>query len=212
MNTDKRIETIRNKWCDRFDEEPDSWITVNGNHIPLDEDKNPIGGQQKAIGGEERATTEKKKKAKRKGAREKRAEKFERQYDLSKVSSEDMESVAKKMKEIAEDYDFFAIRSVEPEYAETLRASRVWDDGTPTSTKLKGVSGVWIGDSAYGVYFDKLEKVTNDLKKAYERSKPYQFDGRKPFIVYGNLSDGGDDIGEIVISDPHILDLSEFIH
>jgi len=35
----------------RFDAEPDSWITVHGNHIPLDEDKNPIGGQQKALGG-----------------------------------------------------------------------------------------------------------------------------------------------------------------
>ena len=34
----------------RMDAEPDSWITVNGNHIPLDKDKNPIGGQQKALG------------------------------------------------------------------------------------------------------------------------------------------------------------------
>ena len=36
----------------RFDEEPDSWITVNGSHIPIDEDGNPIGGQQKALGAQ----------------------------------------------------------------------------------------------------------------------------------------------------------------
>lgn len=36
----------------RVDDEPDSWITVKGNHIPLDEDKNPIGGQMKAVGGD----------------------------------------------------------------------------------------------------------------------------------------------------------------
>lgn len=34
----------------RFDEEPDSWITVNGNHIPLNEEGEAIGGQQKALG------------------------------------------------------------------------------------------------------------------------------------------------------------------
>ena len=36
----------------RFDEEPKSWITVNGNHIPLDEEGKPIGGQAKAFGEE----------------------------------------------------------------------------------------------------------------------------------------------------------------
>lgn len=36
----------------RMDAEPDSWITVNGNHIPLDEEKKPIGGQLKAFGEE----------------------------------------------------------------------------------------------------------------------------------------------------------------
>ena len=32
------------------DEEPHDWITVNGHHIPVDENNNPIGGQKKAIG------------------------------------------------------------------------------------------------------------------------------------------------------------------
>ena len=44
------VERIRKRWQARFDEEPDSWVTVNGNHIPLDEDKDPIGGQLKAFG------------------------------------------------------------------------------------------------------------------------------------------------------------------
>jgi len=36
--------------AERFDEEPSSWITVNGNHIPLDEEQKPIGGQMKSFG------------------------------------------------------------------------------------------------------------------------------------------------------------------
>lgn len=37
--------------------EPDSWITVKGNHIPVDENKKPIGGQLKALGeGSEKET------------------------------------------------------------------------------------------------------------------------------------------------------------
>lgn len=47
-------------WCNREDdEEPASWITLNGNHIPLDSDKNPIGGQPKAYGGGASATKRK---------------------------------------------------------------------------------------------------------------------------------------------------------
>lgn len=36
----------------RFDakEEPAAWITVNGNHIPVNEEGNPVGGQKKALG------------------------------------------------------------------------------------------------------------------------------------------------------------------
>lgn len=50
MNIFANIERIRKNWQARFDEEPDSWITVNGNHIPLNEEKQPIGGQTKALG------------------------------------------------------------------------------------------------------------------------------------------------------------------
>ena len=33
-----------------LDEEPDDWVTINGNHIPLDENGKAIGGQPKALG------------------------------------------------------------------------------------------------------------------------------------------------------------------
>ena len=57
MNIYQKIERIRNNWRTRLDaQEPDDWITVNGNHIPLDEDKNPIGGQMKAFGNAETIT------------------------------------------------------------------------------------------------------------------------------------------------------------
>ena len=51
--TRKAIKAYRARRAIRLDEEPASWVTINGNHIPLDEDKNPIGGQLKAIGGKE---------------------------------------------------------------------------------------------------------------------------------------------------------------
>ena len=35
---------------DAFETEPDGWITENGNHIPVDKEGNPIGGQVKALG------------------------------------------------------------------------------------------------------------------------------------------------------------------
>lgn len=43
MKANKQIETIRNKWHARFDEELEDWITINGTHIPLDEEGHATG-------------------------------------------------------------------------------------------------------------------------------------------------------------------------
>ena len=55
------VDAYRERRQKRLDakKEPSAWITVNGNHIPVDEDGNPVGGQEKAIGkGEEPKTRE----------------------------------------------------------------------------------------------------------------------------------------------------------
>lgn len=43
MRINKQVESIRIKWTSRFDEEPSDWITVNGTHIPLDDDGKMYG-------------------------------------------------------------------------------------------------------------------------------------------------------------------------
>ena len=48
-NERKRTVARRNKRSN-FDEEPKAWITVNGNHIPVDENGKAIGGNPKALG------------------------------------------------------------------------------------------------------------------------------------------------------------------
>ena len=56
MDAVERYKRRRAKRLDdrgiRLDAEPEQWITVNGNHIPLDKKGRPVGGQKKAIGGE----------------------------------------------------------------------------------------------------------------------------------------------------------------
>lgn len=44
------IEAFRKRRQDRLDAREVQWITVRGNHIPVDEDGNPIGGQEKVFG------------------------------------------------------------------------------------------------------------------------------------------------------------------
>ena len=47
----KAVEKFKERRQKRLDDkEPDDWITVNGNHIPIDDEGNPIGGQMKAFG------------------------------------------------------------------------------------------------------------------------------------------------------------------
>ena len=47
----KTVETIRKKWKIRFDAEPDDWITVNGTHVPLDDDGYMTGDVAEKIRG-----------------------------------------------------------------------------------------------------------------------------------------------------------------
>ena len=47
----KAVEKFKERRQKRLDDKgPDDWITVNGNHIPIDNEGNPIGGQMKAFG------------------------------------------------------------------------------------------------------------------------------------------------------------------
>lgn len=50
MNISEEVKRIRGKWSARYDKDPVDWITVKGNHIPIDENGKPVGGQLKALG------------------------------------------------------------------------------------------------------------------------------------------------------------------
>ena len=71
-------------------DEPDAWITVNGNHIPIDGEGNPIGGQQKAIGG---AHSEKKEPLTKKRANQK----IESIADSDKPREEKIEAIKREL-------------------------------------------------------------------------------------------------------------------
>ena len=132
---------------------------------------------------------------------------FAQKYDLSKVPNENLGALASKIKNMTDDYDFFGIRYVEPQYALLLKPSHVWNDGVKTSGVLDGVSSYDIGID----YWTKPADAERKLKNAIQNSMGYGLGGRKPFIVFGNDASGGDDPKEIIISDPQILDISEFI-
>ena len=49
-SVDAFVKRRKERLASRMDADPESWITVNGNHIPLDEEEKPIGGQVRAFG------------------------------------------------------------------------------------------------------------------------------------------------------------------
>ena len=137
---------------------------------------------------------------------------FEKKYNLENVPEENYEELAQGLKDLADDYDFFGIRYLEPKYAAQLKDSHVWDDGTKTGETLDGVSAIEIGSgSSFSIYNDPVDKVAGDIKKAYQSADIYADGQKKPFIVYGRVGEKGNDPGEVVISSPKILDISKYM-
>lgn len=85
------------------------------------------------------------------------------------------------------DYNIVGIRSqYEPfELGELDHVSKVWDDGNETEEELDGVSITSIDD--------------------YRESKSYG--GEHVAIIVGNRGFGGEDLGELVVEDPVVVEI-----
>lgn len=129
-------------------------------------------------------------------------------YDVSNLSDNDITQIAEYLqKNILDDYEFVGIRAVEPEYATELRNSYRWEDGEMTDEELSGVSSL---DTKIS-YWDDTNTIADKLKQAIKDIKLYSFGNRKPFIVYSDNSEGGEDINELVIIDPKILNIRKIL-
>lgn len=133
---------------------------------------------------------------------------FNEHYDLSRLSDTEIDKLAQKLvnADILLDYNILAIRSVEPEYASELRHSHVWEDNEMLDEELDGVSALALHTDRYD--FDDVQSLAEDLKQVLSRSiSIYAIQGYKPFLIAGNSGYGGEDIGEVIVSDPEIIDL-----
>lgn len=133
---------------------------------------------------------------------------FDEMYDISNLSTDNIFKIAKYIanNDDFSDYTFIGIRAIEPEYAEELRPSYRWDDGEMTDEQLNGVSAY---NTDIDTVWDDVDTIADKLSNAIESSKCYVFGSRKPFIVMGTDGEGGEDINEIIIYDPIILDISK---
>ena len=140
-------------------------------------------------------------------------EDFSSKYDLSNVPEENYVALAEELKNLSEDYSGFGIRWLEPEYAAALKHSYRWDDNTKTNEELDGISAIEIGrSSGYFVYSKKPQEIANEIKNILNREDARSLGGRKPFIVYNEDGGyGGEDIGEIILNDAKILDVSKYM-
>lgn len=100
-------------------EEPESWITVNGVHIPLDKDGIPMGGQLKALGinlGE-------------KGC-----------FPLNKAEKTYINNIAKRHEEEWPRRNLGIRVQQQPfELGEVTHNSHVWENGEDTGEELPGI-------------------------------------------------------------------------
>ena len=155
----KGVERYKERRKKRLDaREPDAWITVNGNHIPVDEEGNPIGGQKKALGeGAEEKTT---------------AESPGKKPPLSKSS------INKKLNEIAESdmSDEEKVKAIKNEFFGLRPGTKIimpesWnsEDGKPQTYTYDGLlwndDGGWGGMSEEDMAYYFLDKDPNERPK-----------------------------------------------
>lgn len=107
------------------------------------------------------------------------------------------ESMVNRLLEIAEDlyydYEVVAIRVQEPafELGEINHVSRVWIDGEETNEELNGICCI---SSKYA-------------SKVFGGRFPVVYPGSHVAIIAGNHYEPGEDFGEVIISDPVVVDV-----
>lgn len=95
--------------------------------------------------------------------------------------------------EAAERYESFGIRTqdVPFELGEFDHRSLVWDDGEMTDEELDGVSATKID--------------AQDIERSLELHLGEGYDGERIAILASNYAHSGEDIGEIVMSEPVVI-------
>lgn len=119
------------------------------------------------------------------------------------VSEKNLKSIIEEVRKMpyVEDYDVVGVRVVDPEYADynaqigdVLGPSHVWEDGVPTNEMLSGTSAIGV-DRGY-------------MLSATDNRGYY---GNRVLVVGGDVSEGGNDIGEVIIMDAVVLDVIDLI-
>jgi len=93
-------------------------------------------------------------------------------------------------------YEYVAIRTQEEpfELGQILHESSVWVNGDETENKLDGISATDINSPAVQMHVDKNYRYG------------YYFGHRKA-IICGNRATYGEDVGEVIISDPVVMEV-----
>jgi hypothetical protein len=107
-----------------------------------------------------------------------------------------IEELREKAEAYKDDYEYVAIRTQEEpfELGKIDHVSSVWDNGDETDDKLDGISATLIDDPAVQMHVDKNYRYG------------YYFGNHKA-IVCGNHAASGEDVGEIIISDPVVMEV-----
>lgn len=110
-----------------------------------------------------------------------------------KVSAEMISRLKSAAENLSDYYDVVAIRVQEPafELGEISHVSHVWDDGNDTGVELDGICAI---SSAYA-------------DRVFGSRFFGEYPGNHVAIIAGNRCCGGEDFGEVVISDPVVVEV-----
>lgn len=106
-----------------------------------------------------------------------------------------------------EEYDFYGIRMDDAEYriGDTCQVSHQWWQDDPENDEMEYVpsmsawdGGELPGTCSFEVTLDNLESAINDARSAFGYYN-------KMYLIAGDVAEGGNDIGEIIIADAKVL-------
>ena len=113
---------------------------------------------------------------------------------MKRLTVDEIRAIAEKY---MDDYEVIAIRTqnVPFELGEMTHESKVWDDGDETEESLNGICATNIKNSAV------------DMHSSDHTTYRGYYDGEYQAIIAGNYYSYGEDNGEIIISDPIVVEI-----
>lgn len=112
-----------------------------------------------------------------------------------------MLELAKKIENLLDEgYEAFGIRHME---GNELNNSHEWIDDEDTGIELDGVCTYDLRVDL----FDSAEDIATKLVEALEKSNAAYGHLGRPVLIYGKYGEGGNDINEIVIPNPQMIEI-----